>query len=207
MAELSSEFRARLKEDLWHRRRPMDGRDASERHHAATPLELLYDLVYVIAFGVAAGQLADLIAEGHAGPAVGAYLFAIFGVSWAWMNFTWFASAYGNDDALFRVATIVQMVGVVVFTLGLPVSFHAAELGESPNNALLVVGYIIMRLPLIALWLRAARHDPTRRRTAIAYAITIAAAQAGWVLTTVIPLPVAVVVVALIALEIGRAHV
>ena len=79
------------------------------------------------------------------------------------MNFTWFASAYGNDDALYRVATIVQMVGVVIFTLGLPVSFHAAEHGESPNNALMVVGYIIMRVPLIALWLRAARADPAHR--------------------------------------------
>ncbi len=98
--------------------------------------------------------------EGAAAPAFGAYLFAIFGVSWAWMNFTWFSSAYGNDDALFRVATIVQMVGAVIFVFGLPVSFESAVHGESPNNALLVIGYIVMRVPLIVLWLRAAREDP-----------------------------------------------
>ncbi|GMA87244.1 hypothetical protein GCM10025868_24940 [Angustibacter aerolatus] len=78
---------------------------------------------------------------------------------------------------LFRVATIVQMVGVVVLTFGLPVGFEAAAEGESPNNLLLVVGYLVMRVPLLALWLRAARDDPARRRTSVAYAVVIAAAQ------------------------------
>ena len=200
MAELSTDFRARLKDDLWHRVRPMTGRSPHEQHRSATPLELLYDLVYVIAFGAAAQQLAHLLGDGHVLAGIGAYLFAIFGVSWAWMNFTWFSSAYGNDDALFRASTIAQMVGVVIFTFGLPLSFEAAAHGESPNNALMVVGYVIMRVPLIALWLRAAREDQARRRTAVAYAITIALAQVGWVLTTVIPLPALVIVVALVLL-------
>jgi low temperature requirement protein LtrA len=204
MAELSEAFKARLKDDLWHRLRPMGGNDPVQQHRAATPLELLYDLVYVVAFGAAAGQLAHYIAEGAAGPAFGAYLFAIFGVSWAWMNFTWFSSAYGNDDALFRVATIVQMVGAVIFVFGLPVSFEAAVHGESPNNVLLVVGYIIMRVPLIGLWLRAAREDPAHRRTAVAYAVTIAIAQFGWLLTIVLPLSALVTVLAIIALAVAE---
>ena len=72
MAELSDAFKARLKDDLWHRLRPMGGNDPVQQHRAATPLELLYDLVYVVAFGAAAGQLAHYVAEGAAGPAVGA---------------------------------------------------------------------------------------------------------------------------------------
>ena len=204
MAELSEAFKARLKDDLWHRLRPMGGNDPVHPHRAATPLELLYDLVYVVAFGAAAGQLAHFVAEGAAGPAFGAYLFAIFGVSWAWMNFTWFSSAYGNDDALFRVATIVQMVGAVIFVFGLPVSFEAAVHGESPNNVLLVVGYLIMRVPLIGLWLRAAREDPAHRATAVAYAVTIAVAQFGWLLTIVLPLSVFVTVLAIGALAVAE---
>jgi low temperature requirement protein LtrA len=35
----------------------MSGRDPNERHRAATPLELLYDLTFVVAFGVAANSL------------------------------------------------------------------------------------------------------------------------------------------------------
>ena len=190
MAELSPGLRARLHHDLEHRLRPMTGRDPGEGGRSATSLELLYDLTYVIAFGAAAEQLAHYLAEGHSGPALGAYAFAIFGVTWAWLNFTWFASAYDNDYALFRVATITQIVGVIVFTFGLPVSFADAAEGGSPNNAMLVIGYIIMRVPLIVLWLRAAREDPEHRRVDVAYAIVIAVAQTGWVLTILLPLPV-----------------
>ena len=194
--------RTRLRDDLRHRLRPMTGRDPHERDRSSTPLELLYDLTYVVAFGVAAEQLAHHLVDGAVGPAIGAYAFAVFSITWAWTNFTWFSSAYGNDDALFRVATIVQMIGVVVLALGLPVSFEAAAEGHSPNNALLVVGYVVMRVPLIGLWLRAARQDPTHRRTGVAYAVIIAIAQVGWVLTTVVHPPVVVSAVALIGLAL-----
>ena len=199
-----AELRTQLREDLRHRIRPLRGRDPGERGRSSTPLELLYDLTYVIAFGAAAEQLAEHAGHGDVWPAIGAYLFAIFSVSWAWMNFTWFSSAYANDDVVFRVATIVQMIGVIVLIFGLPVSFEAAAEGHSPNNTLLVVGYVIMRVPLIVLWLLAARQDPAHRRVATAYAAAIAVAQVGWVLTTALPLPVGVVVAALVLLALAE---
>jgi low temperature requirement protein LtrA len=196
--------RSRLRDDLRHRLRPMTGRDPAERDRSSTPLELLYDLTYVVAFGAAAEQLAHHLVEGEVGPAVGAYAFAVFTVSWAWMNFTWFSSAYSNDDALVRVATIVQMIGVVVLALGLPASFEATAEGHSPNNALLVAGYVVMRVPLIGLWLRAARQDPVHRRTAHAYAAMIAVAQVGWLLSTVVHAPLPVSVAALVTLALAE---
>lgn len=189
-----------LKLDLRHRLRPMSGRNPDDPHRTVTPLELLYDLTYVIAFAAAADQLAHALFVGEVGAGVGAYLFAIFGVSWAWLNFTWFSSAYDNDDALVRVAVVVQMVGVVIFIFGLPVSFEDAAHGASPNNILLVAGYIVMRVPLIALWLRAAREDPARRRTSIAYAAVIAVAQVGWLLTTIPGIPTGATIGALAVL-------
>jgi low temperature requirement protein LtrA len=198
------DLRMRLRDELRHRLRPMTGRDPDERGRSSTPLELLYDLTYVIAFGTAAELLARHVGEGDVGPAVGAYLFAVFSVSWAWLNFTWFASAYGNDDALFRVATIVQTVGVVILALGLPVSFDDAAAGDSPNNTLLVVGYVIMRVPLIGLWLRAARQDPEHRRTAVGYAVSIAVAQVGWALTTAVDAPLGPTVTALVVLALAE---
>ncbi|WP_216642341.1 low temperature requirement protein A [Micromonospora sp. WMMA2032] len=182
----------------------MTGRDPGERDRSTTPLELLYDLTYVVAFGAAADELAHQIGEGHVGAALGAYAFAIFAVTWAWINFTWFSSAYDNDDALFRGATLVQMLGVVVLIFGLPVSFEATADGGSPNNLLLVVGYVVMRVPIIGLWLRAARQDPAHRRITVAYAVTIAVAQVGWLLTAILPLPVTVVVAALVLLAFGE---
>ncbi|MCZ7429821.1 low temperature requirement protein A [Micromonospora sp. WMMA1949] len=182
----------------------MTGRDPGEKGRSTTPLELLYDLTYVVAFGAAADQLAHGIGDGHVGAALGAYAFAIFAVTWAWINFTWFSSAYDNDDALFRGATLVQMLGVVILIFGLPVSFDATAEGGSPNNLLLVVGYIVMRVPIIGLWLRAARQDPAHRRTTVAYAVTIAVAQVGWLLSAILPLPVGVVVAALVLLALAE---
>jgi len=190
MARDLAALRSQLRNDLIHRLRPMTGRDPKERGRSSSPLELLYDLTYVIAFAAAAEQLAHQITEGHVAPAIGAYVFAIFAVSWAWLNFTWFASAYDNDDAVFRIATIVQMIGVIILTFGLPLSFSDAAAGRSPNNLLIVVGYIVMRVPLVGLWLRAARQDPGRRRLALTYAVVIAIVQTGWLLTAVAGAPV-----------------
>jgi low temperature requirement protein LtrA len=110
-----------------HRRRPLSGRDPNEARRTATPLELLYDLTFVVAFGTAADQLAHYLAEGHLGPAIGGFCLAVFAVSFAWMNYSWFASAYDNDDWVFRVATMVQMVGVIVLSLGIPEMFASID--------------------------------------------------------------------------------
>ena len=50
-----------------HRRRRFTGRDPDEDHRASTPLELLYDLTIVVAFGTAADELAHYVAEDHVG--------------------------------------------------------------------------------------------------------------------------------------------
>ncbi len=52
------------------------------------------------------------------GQGVVSYLMVFFAVWWAWMNFTWFASAFDTDDWLYRVLTIVQMAGVLVLAAG-----------------------------------------------------------------------------------------
>jgi len=191
-----------LRHELRHRIRPMRGRDPRERGRTTTPLELLYDLTYVVAFATASDLLAQQLSHGDIWPALGAYIFAVWAVSWAWLNFTWFASAYGNDDLLFRIATIVQMIGVIVLAYGLPVSFERASHGESPNNLLMVIGYIIMRVPQILLWLRAAREDPSHRKNAMSYVLIISVAQVAWLLTAIVPLPVGVTVTALIVVAL-----
>ena len=51
--------------DRPHRRRRFTGRDPDESHRASTPLELLYDLTIVVAFGAAAEEMAHYVAEEH----------------------------------------------------------------------------------------------------------------------------------------------
>ena len=66
---------------------------------------------------------------------------ATFAVCWAWINFTWFASAYDTDDWVFRLMTMVEMVGVLVLALGLPAFYASIEHGHHVDNAVLVAGY------------------------------------------------------------------
>ena len=165
-----------------HSVRVMSGRDPAEEHRAATSLELLFDLTFVIAFSVAGNEFAHLVAEGHYRSGLLGFLFAMFGVVWAWINFTWFASAYDTDDWVYRLTTMVQMTGVVILALGLPAAFDSIDSGERLDNRVAVFGYVVMRVPMVSQWLRAAHQDPARRRTCHAYAATITVSQIGWVL-------------------------
>jgi low temperature requirement protein LtrA len=164
----------------------MGGRDPHEQHRAATPLELFFDLTFVIAFGVAGSQFAHEIAEQHFGAGLLGFSFVMFAVIWAWINFTWFASAYDTDDWVFRVVTMVQLLGVLILAMGIEPLFHSLVEGHQVDNGVIVGGYVIMRLALVFQWLRAARQDPARRQTCLRYAGYLAVVQLGWIAVLIV---------------------
>jgi low temperature requirement protein LtrA len=159
----------------------MSGRDPHEPHRVATPLELLFDLTFVIAFGVAASQLAHSLASGHVEAGLVSFTFATFSVCWAWINFSWFASAYDTDDWVYRLTTMLQMVGVLVLALGIPQVFSSIAAGAHVDNRVLVGGYVVMRVAMVIQWLRATMQDPARKAACLTYAATITVAQVGWI--------------------------
>jgi low temperature requirement protein LtrA len=159
----------------------MAGRDPHEAHRVATPLELLFDLTFATCFGLAASEAASVLAEGHFVAGLVGFGFASFAICWAWINFSWFSSAYDTDDWLFRIVTMVQMIGVLVLAAGVPRMFASIERTGHLDNSVMVLGYVIMRVALVFQWLRAARDDPARRRICLTYAAIISLAQVGWV--------------------------
>ncbi|MGN7800688.1 low temperature requirement protein A [Leifsonia sp. 22587] len=165
---------------------PMTGRSTDERHRVSSPLELLFDLTFVVAIAQVAGQLAHAGESGELLAKLPLYLQVFFAIWWAWMNFTWFASAYDTDDVLYRVMTLVQMGGVLVLAAGVPAAFA----GESFTA--IIVGYLIMRFALVAQWLRAAAEYPAGRTTALRYAMGVSAVQLLWVAWGFLPPHVAV---------------
>jgi low temperature requirement protein LtrA len=155
--------------------RPMTARSAHEPHRSATPLELFFDLCFVVAVAQAAALLHHDVAEDHIGAGVLAYLMVFFAIWWAWMNFTWFASAYDTDDDVYRLTALVTIAGALVIAAGIPSAF------DDRNFVVVTIGYTVMRLANVAQWLRAAHGDPPRRRTARRFAIGVALVQAGWI--------------------------
>jgi len=168
-------------------------RDPREPHRSASSLELFFDLVFVISVSTASSELHHAVSSGHAGSGIVSYLMVFFAIWWAWMNFTWFASSFDVDDWFYRVTTIVQMAGVLVLAAGIGPVFDE----EHRDFTVVVIAYVVMRLAMIVQWLRAARQDPSSRRTAVAYAIGIAVVQVMWVGFLLLPsaatLPVFVV--------------
>nr|WP_167218566.1 low temperature requirement protein A [Kribbella shirazensis] len=152
----------------------MTARPIDEPHRAASQLELLFDLTFVVAVAAATEEFAHTIADGHPWSGLLAFLQVFFAIWWAWMNFTWFASSYDTDDVTYRVLTMVQMAGVLLLAAGVP---DAADHGD---YLMVTSGYLVMRIGLISLWLRAGIEDPARRRTAFRYAFGIGVLQIGW---------------------------
>lgn len=154
----------------------MRARSPHEPHRASTPLELLFDLVFVVAIAQSAGGLHHAVADAHVLEGLFGYLMVFFTIWWAWMNFTWFASAYDCDDVPYRLAVFVQIAGALILAAGVPAMFES----HVPNMATLT-GYVVMRLAMVAQWLRAAASDPDHRVTARRYAAGITILQVAWV--------------------------
>ncbi|WP_406389752.1 low temperature requirement protein A [Streptomyces sp. NBC_00887] len=179
-----------------HRLVPMTGRDPEELARSSSPLELLFDLTFVVAVGTAASHFAEMAAEGHPGQAVTAFVLAMFAISVAWISFSWFASAFGTDDWLDRALTMVQMIGVVVFSLGLPAMFHSVEEGGHLELRVMVLGYVVMRIAIVLQWWRASLESPSYRAVCTANIRWIVTAQVGWVVVGFTQPPLAVAFVA-----------
>ena len=182
----------------------MRARRRDEPNRASTPLELFFDLSFAAAVAQAGQQLVHALVAGEPGHGITGYLLIFFSIWWAWINFSWFASAYDTDDVPYRVATLVQITGVLVLAAGVPRAFGHGDYRVA------VSGYLIMRVALTLQWLRAGPVSPwaarswggarTRqgrgaaqgetgpaRAAALIYAAGLVVVQGGWVALVLLP--------------------
>jgi low temperature requirement protein LtrA len=157
---------------------PIVARDINESHRASTPLELFYDLIFVVAIASLSVELHHAISNWHhVGHAVWMYFFLFFCIWWPWNTYTWFASGYDTNDAQFRVASFAQMIGAIIIAVGVKPAFL-------DNNFLtMMIGYITMRIPYILMWFKVAYDDAKSRPIALQYAIGVLIIQIAWSLS------------------------
>ncbi len=118
-----------------------------EPNRSATMLELFFDLAFLI-FVARAGELlaADETWTG------GLRFASVLTIGWwAWASTTLYANRFDTDDAVFRLITLVGMGGVLAM---------AASAGKlaGPESLWFTLGYVVVRLVLVAGYLRAWRH-------------------------------------------------
>ena len=149
-------------------------RDRDEASRGSTSLELMFDLATVVAVASAAHGLAQDVEAGKFASGVIRFACSFFMTWLAWANYTWFASGYDNRSSAFRGLTMVIMFGSLTLAGGIRSGL------DDQRHWLVLIGFSIMRLGMIALWLGAANGDRQGRQTALRYAAGIGAMQVYW---------------------------
>jgi low temperature requirement protein LtrA len=158
-------------------------RDPHEQHRAATPLELFFDLCIIVAVSLAAHELESLLVEHRYANALIGFGTGFVALWWAWMNFTWFATAHDSDDIPYRILTFVQISGGLVIAAGLPTAMADRDF------TVVVIGYVLMRVALVAQWWRVRGSVPEHRDRATMYAVGILLVQVLWIAWLAVPRP------------------
>jgi low temperature requirement protein LtrA len=150
--------------------------DDEVRH--ASYLELFFDLVFVVAIA----QLSHELVLDHS-----LHGFAVFGALFlpvfiAWQGYTIYADRFDTDDVVFRVVVFLGMLAILALAVQVPDVAH----GDSTGFA---VAYILVRSPMIGLYLRAYRHVPEARPLIVRYAGGYTLGVSLWVVSLALEAP------------------
>ncbi|MGX6600748.1 low temperature requirement protein A [Micromonosporaceae bacterium Da 78-11] len=149
-----------------------------ESNRTATRLELFFDL----AFLTFVARAADLLAKDESWTG-GLRFAAVLAVGWwAWASTTLYANRFDTDDAVFRLLTLIGMGGVLTMAASVDKISGAASLWFT-------LGYVVIRLVLVAGYLRAGWHLPDSRRAIRPYLLGHAAGAAIWLVALAVPTP------------------
>ncbi|MBO1517833.1 low temperature requirement protein A [Psychrobacter sp. F2608] len=154
--------------------KPIRARDTSESHRPSTTLELLFDLVYVIAVAAAAHGFYSRLSE-HDLSGFLTFIVAFFILWNAWTSFTWFASGYDPDDWFYRISVMFQMFG------SLMIAANIHQFYEQGLTWIGVTGYAIMRLASCSQWWRVYRQVPGHQKVAWRSMVGLLGLQALWI--------------------------
>ncbi|MGA2455172.1 MAG: low temperature requirement protein A [Solirubrobacteraceae bacterium] len=121
-----------------------------------TPLELFFDLVFVLALT----QCTTLIARTPTWEGVLKGLLVLGVLWWSWTGYAWLTSVVDPEEGTVRLAMFAAMAAFLVAALGVPGAFGSEAL-------LFACAYAAVRAAHIALFVIASRDDAGLRRSVI----------------------------------------
>jgi low temperature requirement protein LtrA len=158
--------------------RPATMRDFDSEDRRVTWLELFFDLIFV----AAVAALADGLAHDPTLSGLWHFVALFVPVWWAWMAFTWFATAWDNDDLFHRVTMLTGMLLGIVLAAGIP------RLLEG-NDRLFVGAYAAMMLLLVVMFARVVPHAGEARGLAVTYLVTDLLGATIWLSSLLVDKP------------------
>jgi low temperature requirement protein LtrA len=128
-----------------------------------TPLELFFDLVFVLALT----QCTTLIARTPTWEGTLKGLLVLGVLWWSWTGYAWLTSVLDPEEGSVRLAMFAAMAAFLIAALCVPGAFGAEAL-------LFACAYAVVRAAHIALFMIASREDAGLRRSVIGLAVSTA---------------------------------
>lgn len=125
------------------------------------PLELFFDLVFVLGFT----QCTALMAADPTWEGLARGMLALAVLWWAWVGYAWLTSVLDPEEGGVRLAMFAAMVGLLVVALCVPDVFGDRALPFA-------VAYALVRAAHIGLFLIAARDDDDLRRSTVGLGVS-----------------------------------
>jgi low temperature requirement protein LtrA len=124
-----------------------------------TPLELFFDLVFVLAIT----QCTALMAAEPTWTGMGKGLLVLGVLWWSWVGYAWLTSVVDPEEGAVRLAIFAAMAALLVTALCVPEAFGDSAL-------LFACAYGVVRGGQIALFVVASRDDPSLRQSVVGLA-------------------------------------
>jgi low temperature requirement protein LtrA len=128
-----------------------------------TPLELFFDLVFVLALT----QCTALMAHEPTWAGVAKGMLVLGVMWWSWVGYAWLTSVVDPEEGSVRLVMLAAMAAFLVVALCVPGAFGDEAL-------LLACAYFVVRFAQIGLFVIASRDDPALRHSVAGLAISTA---------------------------------
>jgi low temperature requirement protein LtrA len=128
-----------------------------------TPLELFFDLVFVLALT----QCTTLIADTPTWGGMLRGMLVLGMLWWSWTGYAWLTSVLDPEEGAVRLAIFAAMAAFLVAALCVPHAFGSEAL-------LFACAYAVVRAAHIVLFMLASREDPALRRSVLTLAVSTA---------------------------------
>jgi low temperature requirement protein LtrA len=147
--------------------------EATDEEASVTPLELFFDLVFVLALTQVTAYLAEhLDAEGVVR---GLLLVAL--LWWSWVGYAWLGNVVRADEGIVREVMLAAMAAMFIFALAIPEAFDDLP-GGLYGPVVVPVCYLVFRLLHLTMFWIVSRNDPGLRRQVMRFAPSVLVATA-----------------------------
>lgn len=133
-------------------------------------LELFFDLIFVAAIA----QVGTPLSHDYSLSGLARYTFLFFLIWWAWLGHSMYSTRFETDDTLQRLLTLLQIFAAAIMAA------NAGNALSSRDSAGFGAAYAVMRIVLVAQYIRARRLDGARSLATI-YATGFGFAAMLWV--------------------------